>query len=95
MLDSSWNETSRLWEALSKAQPGTDVYDQILNEISHILEVQDTLYGRAAEPTWYQEVLTSPIFIGGVFQLAATLIVVNHETVGVITTKAFNWVRFR
>jgi hypothetical protein len=94
METNMWNEADRLWNELGEQKPGTDPYNKVMEQIQALMDIQDTLLNRV-EPPWYREILTSPVFIGGVIQLVATVVVVNHEQVGVITSKAFQWIRLR
>ena len=94
MKTNTWDEADRLWDALGVEQPGTDGYDKILEEIRSLMQIQDVFLNRM-EASWYAKALNNPVLVGGVIQLLATFIVVNHEQVGIITSKAFNWIRLR
>jgi hypothetical protein len=92
MLNSTWKQAERLWKKLETVPPGTKEYTEILDELMTIISIQETLYDRV-KPRWYEEVLKSPAFIGGFFQIGATILVINHERIGIITSRAFNWIR--
>ena len=50
---------------------------------------------RKAEVNKPKPFITPDIVVAGALQLAAVLLVLNHERADVITSKAFNWVKWR
>lgn len=94
MLDKTWEEASRLMEILSGLDPASEKYHETIRNLSELISIQDRLYERNHRSRM-SEILTNPIVISGLFQLMATVLIINHESVGVITTRAFSWIRFK
>lgn len=94
MLTNTFDEAYRIWLALQTIEVGSKEYTQNVKDLESMISIQEKLLARAEPPVWKQ-ILTSPAFIGGVFQLTATMVVVNHEQVGIIVSKASNWIRFK
>lgn len=89
-------QTNRLLKELEEATPGTEKFTRITKDLSELISIETRLLERnSMNQPWYKQLVSSPAFVGGLFQIGATLLVLNNEKVNVITSKAFSWIRFK
>lgn len=90
-MNDIWRESSRLMEHIEKLEPGTDEYDKVLGEIRDLIHIQDTVTKR--HESWMERFLNNTALVNGVFTLGTTLLVLHYERVGIVTSRAFSWIR--
>ncbi len=95
MLNDIWRETERLMEHIETVEPGTDEYDKVLGEIRDFIHLQNTVLDRQEFESWTDKLLKNSAFVGGVFTLGATALVLYFERLDIITSRAFGWMKFR
>lgn len=96
MIENTWETADRLWRELGSATPGTEEHSRILSDLTKLIDMQDRLYERVkSEPSVLQQILVSPAFIGGVLQIGFGVMVLHFEKFDTVTSRIFQWIRFR
>ena len=98
-MEKVYQEINRLAEMLEYLDPGTE-YDMTVGRIRNLLDLE-ILANKVNEPTLSKDISmlekilnNAPLLnlIGGV---VGTLIIVNHERINVVTSRAVSFIRFR
>ena len=92
MLD-LWNEFDRQIKHIKNVEPGSPEYDKSLSQIGEIVHIQNKILEREEFVSKMEKLLRNPALVGAVAQLGMTLLVINHERLNVITSRAFGWIR--
>ena len=85
-------EVNRLEVYLSELNPGTGEYDKALEELNTLVHIQAT--GPEHLP-WYEKLLKNSALVTGVIGLVGMGMMLNFERAEIITSKAFNHIRFK
>ena len=95
MLESTWKELTRLSEFITTVPPGTEDYDRVLREIRDLLLIQNLVSPdyRGTHESKIEKVLNNPAIIGVLGNLAVAVLILNYEKVGIVTSRAFAFIR--
>lgn len=85
-------EIKRLMDVLENTTPGSEKYDQVLEEIQVLAGVSKTLESQEKR-TPLEKFVSNPALIGSATTIVATLMVLIFERSDSITTRAFSWIR--
>lgn len=83
----------RLLTKLNSLEPGSEEYQKILENVNTLAHIDKVLHPH--EPSIMEKILANAPLVGGIFSLAATGMVLYHERLDVITSRAFGWIRFK
>lgn len=75
------SEKARILEALELVEPGTDEYSNLINQLQHLNQAHKGVFGVDANT-----LINAAVSIGSV------LLVLNHERVGILTSKAVGFI---
>ena len=95
MIESTWNELTRLEEHIKSVAPGTDEYSKVLRQIQHLIQIQDLVAPeyRGATESGMDKVLNNPAVVGVIGNIVVALMILNYERMGIITSRAFSFIR--
>lgn len=87
------NEISRLALRLSKIDNVAE-YTATVGNVRTLIEIKEKLYPIQPDP-WYLKVLANPAAWGVASNLLISGMVLNHERINIITSRAFGFVKTR
>lgn len=83
----------RLLTKLNTLEPASEEYQKILENVNILVHIDKAVHPH--KPSTMEKILANAPLIGGFFSLAATGMVLYHERLDVITSRAFGWIRFK
>jgi hypothetical protein len=93
MMNTTWKELNRLAAHIATVEPGTDEYDRVLKNYNDIIHIQNSILGRKEFDSRMDVLLKNPALLGVIGNLAIAVLVLNFERLGIITSRAFNFIR--
>ena len=98
-MENVYKEINRLVEMLKDLPPGPE-YDDTVRRIQNLLglEVLANKVNETALPektSWLEKILNNGPLLNLIGGVAGTLLVINHERINVLTTRAFGFIRFK
>lgn len=86
-------EFDRLLTKLHSLEPGSKEYQSILEQLNTLVRIDSYIYKE--EESKASKLLSNPALVGVLGNLAMTLLVLNYERLGVVTSRAFSFIRPR
>ena len=86
-------EIARVTKRLQRID-GTDEYSKAVRNLEILIDIKDKLFPKQQDP-WYIRVLVNPATWGVASNVVISALVLNHERVNTITSKAWGFVRTR
>lgn len=89
------DEQTRIFIRLENLHPSDEEYVSSLRTLTELVRLQAE-YSKEEKPSKLKQFLENEVLLAGVLNLTAILLVINHERLNVITSKAFVMIpRFR
>ena len=98
-MDKVCNEVNRLASMLEHLEPGPE-YDETVTRIKNLLELefQAKKVNELILPneiSILEKILNNGPLLNLIGGVAGTLLVINHERLNILTTRAFSFIRFK
>ena len=85
----------RIIEHMKTVKPGSEEHQTCVAELETIARIQNEVYHRLDKESWTGRILGNAPLVTGIFGFVTTVVVLQHERLEIITSRAFNWIRFR
>ena len=98
-MEKVFAEINRLAAMLEHLDPGPE-YDDTVRRIKSLLELefQANKVNETAlfnETSWFEKILNNGPLLNLIGGVVGTILVINHERINILTTRAFSFIRFK